>query len=86
MPDGRPQRRADVTRRAVAAAVAVAREHGLRVDGPLAAVLGAGAPRARPGGGRRVDLDGPDPARQRAFGDNSAWDGYVRDFVGLIRG
>ena len=35
MPDPRPQRRADVARRAVAAAVAVAREHGLRVDEPV---------------------------------------------------
>ena len=33
--DDRPRRRADMTRRAVAAAVAVAREHGLRVDEPM---------------------------------------------------
>ena len=33
--DPRPARRADLTRRAVAAAVAVAREHGLRVDDPV---------------------------------------------------
>jgi hypothetical protein len=33
--DERPRRRADRTRRAVAAAVAVAREHGLRVDEPV---------------------------------------------------
>ena len=33
--DPRPERRADLTRRAVAAAVAVAREHGLRVDDPV---------------------------------------------------
>jgi hypothetical protein len=34
-PDARPRRRADVAERAVAAAVAVAREHGLRVDEPV---------------------------------------------------
>jgi Phosphotransferase enzyme family len=33
--DERPRRRADRTRRAVAAAVAVAREHGLRVEEPV---------------------------------------------------
>ena len=33
--DDRARRRADLTRRAVAAAVAVAREHGLRVDEPV---------------------------------------------------
>jgi len=33
--DLRPARRADLTRRAVAAAVGVAREHGLRVDEPV---------------------------------------------------
>ena len=33
-PDGRAARRADLTRRAVAAAVAVARGHGVRVDEP----------------------------------------------------
>jgi len=33
--DERPRRRAARTRRAVAAAVAVAREHGLRVDEPV---------------------------------------------------
>lgn len=34
-PDERPRRRADRTRRAVAAAVSVAREHGLRVEEPV---------------------------------------------------
>ena len=33
--DERPRRRTDRTRRAVAAAVAVAREHGLRVEEPV---------------------------------------------------
>ena len=33
--DPRPARRAALTRRAVAAAVAVARAHGLRVDDPV---------------------------------------------------
>jgi hypothetical protein len=33
--DPRPARRAEMTRRAVSAAVAVAREHGLRVDDPV---------------------------------------------------
>ena len=32
--DERPLRRTDTTHRAIAAAVAVAREHGLRVDEP----------------------------------------------------
>jgi hypothetical protein len=34
-PDERPRQRADLTRRAVAAAVAVARDHGMRVDEPV---------------------------------------------------